>query len=93
MTHATVLHDDFCFSNIIIADPQTMGLGLRKISQRKVKRANEYSHIDWLKLYKKYCDNTVAINIDKDQRQLELRRLFKLPLSKLVFKLKNRSPF
>ncbi|MCD9502674.1 LPS biosynthesis protein WavE [Photobacterium phosphoreum] len=91
--HDIIVWERFLASNIIIADPQTMGLGLRKISQRKVKRANEYSHIDWLKLYKKYCDNTITINIDKDQRQLELRRLFKLPLSKLVFKLKNRSPF
>ena len=90
--HDIVVWERFLASNIIIADPQTMGLGLRKISQRKVKRANEYSHIDWLKLYKKYCDNTISITIDKDQRYLELRRIFKLPLSKLAFKLKHRTP-
>ncbi|MEC6815531.1 WavE lipopolysaccharide synthesis family protein [Photobacterium toruni] len=91
--HDIIVWERFLASNIIIADPQTMGLGLRKISQRKVKRANEYSHTDWLKLYQRYCDNTVIININKEQRYLELRRLFKLPLSKLAFKLKNRKPF
>ncbi|PSU94929.1 LPS biosynthesis protein WavE [Photobacterium kishitanii] len=90
--HDIVIWERFLASNIIIADPQTMGLGLRKISQRKLKRANEYSHIDWLKLYNKYCDNTISIVIDKDQRYLELRRMLKLPLSKLAFKLKNRLP-
>ncbi|WP_181319304.1 WavE lipopolysaccharide synthesis family protein [Photobacterium kishitanii] len=87
-----VTWERFLASNIIIADPKAMGLGLRKISQRKVKRVNEYSHIDWLKLYKKYCDNTIPINIDREQHQLELKRLIKLPLSKFAFKLRNRLP-
>ncbi|MGS4879936.1 WavE lipopolysaccharide synthesis family protein [Photobacterium damselae] len=80
----------FLASNIIIADPESMGLGLRAISKRKLKRANEFSHIDWLKLYKKYCDNTVEIHKDRHQWLLELRRAFKLPLSNLTSSLKNK---
>lgn len=90
--HDIVAWERFLASNFIITDPEMMGLGLRGISKRKVKRANEYSHIDWLKLHKKYCDSTVSINITKEQRFLELRRIFKLPVSKLMFKAKNRVP-
>ncbi|ELV7516551.1 LPS biosynthesis protein WavE [Photobacterium damselae] len=79
----------FLASNIIIADPERMGLGLRAISKRKLKRANEFSHIDWFKLYKKYCDNTVVIHKDRHQWLLELRRAFKLPLSKFSSSIKR----
>ncbi|MCG3816503.1 WavE lipopolysaccharide synthesis family protein [Photobacterium damselae] len=80
----------FLASNIIIADPETMGLGLRKISKRKLKRANEFSHIDWLKLYKKYCDHSVTIPKNYHQWLLEIRRAFKLPLSNLSSRFKHR---
>ncbi|WP_318472703.1 WavE lipopolysaccharide synthesis family protein [Photobacterium leiognathi] len=79
----------FLASNIIIADPGTMGLGLRKISKRKLKRANEFSHIDWLKLYKKYCDRSITIAKDYQQLSLEIRRAFKLPLSKFSSSIKK----
>lgn len=79
----------FLASNIIIADPQHSGIGLRKISVRKLKRANEYSHYDWLKLYRKYCDPSLKIPFSPGQQLLELRRFFKLPFSYLGYKLKH----
>ncbi|MGR2766051.1 WavE lipopolysaccharide synthesis family protein [Photobacterium ganghwense] len=82
--------ESFLASNIIIADPENSGIGLRKISIRKLKRANEYSHIDWLRLYRKYCDARQPMTYTAQQLLLELRRLFKLPLSKLVYKLSHR---
>lgn len=84
-----VAWERFLASNIIIADPETMGLGLRKISKRKLKRANEFSHIDWLKLYKKYCDRSITITKDYQQWSLEIRRAFKLPLSKFSSSIKK----
>ncbi|MDO6526828.1 WavE lipopolysaccharide synthesis family protein [Motilimonas sp. 1_MG-2023] len=67
----------FLASNIVIVEPEIMGLGLRKISQRKFKRANEFSHIDWLKLYKTHCDSTVHIPFTLEQLRLSLVRLVK----------------
>lgn len=80
--------DEFLANNIIITDPETMGLGLRPASLRKVKRANEYSHLDWLKLYHKHCDKQQNVPFSSKQLQLELRRFFKLPMSKLYTKIK-----
>ena len=78
----------FLANNIIIADPETMGLGLRIHSKRKLKRANEYSHLDWLKLYRNYCNKKQTIPFTFDQFQLQFRRFFKLPVSKCYMKFK-----
>ena len=67
----------FLASNIIIAEPKVIGLGLRKVSQRKFKRVNEFSHIDWLKLYKKYCDPNASSPFSIEQCRLETIRLIK----------------
>ena len=80
--------DEFLANNIIIADPEVMGLGLRDASIRKIKRANEYSHIDWLELYQKYCNKKQKIPFSKAQLGLSIRRFFKLPISKLYTDLK-----
>ena len=80
--------DEFLANNIIIAEPEMMGLGLRPASIRKFKRANEYSHLDWLKLYGKHCEKQQQVPFSSEQLSLDLRRLFKLPISKLYTKIK-----
>ncbi|RJG49548.1 WavE lipopolysaccharide synthesis family protein [Motilimonas pumila] len=79
----------FLANNLIIADPETMGLGLRRVSERKQKRANEYSHDDWLALYKTYCDEDFTIPFSLQQAWLTTRRLIKLPISGSYFKLRH----
>ncbi|MCE2594008.1 WavE lipopolysaccharide synthesis family protein [Motilimonas cestriensis] len=67
----------FLASNIIICEPENMGLGLRKISKRAFKRANEFSHLDWLVLYKQYCDPTISTPFSFEQIRLSAVRLIK----------------
>lgn len=67
----------FLASNIVIAEPEQMGLGLRKASIRKLKRANEYSHIDWLKLYQTYCDPHINVPLQWEQLRLMAMRAIK----------------
>lgn len=74
--------DIFLANNIIIAEPNDIGLGLRKISIKK-KRVNEYSFTDWLKLYRLYCDSNASISITISDIKLQLRRAIHLPISKL----------
>jgi hypothetical protein len=83
--------DRFLANNIIIGDPETMGLGLRAASTRNFKRANEYSHLDWLKLYRKHCDKQQVIPFSLAQLSLSCRRFFKLPISRLYTKIKRRN--
>lgn len=80
--------DEFLANNIIISDPEFIGLGLRDTSIRRKKRANEYSHLDWLTLYQKYCNKKQKIPFSKAQLGLSIRRFFKLPISKLYTDLK-----
>lgn len=79
----------FLANNLIIGEPESMGLGLRKISKRKQKRANEYSHADWLSLYKAHCDNDYDIPFNLQQAWLVARRMVKLPISGGYFKLRH----
>ncbi|HIF9313685.1 TPA: WavE lipopolysaccharide synthesis family protein [Photobacterium damselae] len=74
--------DIFLANNFIIAEPNKIGLGLRKISIKK-KRVNEYSFTDWLKLYRLYCDSNTPISITISDIKLQLRRAIHLPISKL----------
>ena len=67
----------FLASNMIIAEPEYMGLGLRKISKRAFKRANEFSHLDWLALYKQHCDPSISAPFSLEQVRLSAVRLIK----------------
>ncbi|WP_318477689.1 WavE lipopolysaccharide synthesis family protein [Photobacterium leiognathi] len=72
----------FLANNIVIAEPNNIGLGLRKISIRK-KRVNEYSFVDWQKLYRLYCDPKSPVPLNLNYVILQLRRSIHLPFSKL----------
>lgn len=83
----------FMASNLVILEPQQLGLGLIKRFIPKSKRPNEMSYLDWLLLYKQYCDpNTQASRLELF-RTLGWRRLVKLPLSRLKFKSKAVKKF
>lgn len=75
----------FVASNLIILEPETIGLGLRKISQRRTKRINEFTDTDWLGLYKRYCDTGLAIPYSRQRLAIALKRSLCQPFSRLWY--------
>ncbi|MCF1438054.1 MAG: WavE lipopolysaccharide synthesis family protein [Shewanella sp.] len=81
--------DRFMASNFVVLEPQQIGLGLIDRFIPKSKRPNEMSHLDWLLLYKKYCDQTYPASSLALFYSIGWRRLFKLPFSHLKHVLKQ----
>ncbi|ABL98317.1 WavE lipopolysaccharide synthesis family protein [Shewanella amazonensis] len=79
--------DRFMASNLRVLEPEQLGLGLIARFIPKAKRPNEMSHLDWLLLYRRYCDPTYPASAVKLFTSLGWRRLLKMPLSYLKFRL------
>ncbi|MGS0682197.1 WavE lipopolysaccharide synthesis family protein [Shewanella sp. 125m-7] len=79
----------FIASNLVVLEPEQIGLGLIKRFIPKSKRPNEICHLDWLLLYKKYCDPSAAVSRFDVFKAIGWKRMFKLPFSYLKYQLKK----
>lgn len=80
----------FMASNLVVLEPEQIGLGLIPRFIPKSKRPNEICHQDWLLLYKNYCYQNAPISQLDVFKTIGWRRMFKLPFSYLKFQLKSK---
>lgn len=80
----------FMASNFVVLEPKQIGLGLIGRFIPKKKRPNEMCHLDWLLLYKCYCDASYSASKLKLFKEIGWHRLVKLPFSAAKYKLKRR---
>ncbi|MBL4915264.1 WavE lipopolysaccharide synthesis family protein [Shewanella schlegeliana] len=71
----------FIASNLVVLEPEQIGLGLIQRFIPKSKRPNEICHQDWLLLYKQYCDPSIAISKFDIFKTIGWKRMCKLPFS------------
>ncbi|WP_345886891.1 WavE lipopolysaccharide synthesis family protein [Shewanella algae] len=79
--------DRFMASNLLVLEPEQIGLGLIKRFIPKSKRPNEMSHLDWQLLYQHYCDPKFPASKLALFSTLGWRRMLKMPFSYLKFRL------
>ena len=80
----------FIASNLVVLEPEQIELGLIDRFIPKSKRPNEISHLDWLMLYKQYCDPNATVSQFEVFKTIGWKRMLKLPFSYFKYKLKNR---
>ncbi|MBY6188360.1 WavE lipopolysaccharide synthesis family protein [Marinobacter hydrocarbonoclasticus] len=84
--------DKFVASNILLDEPAEIGLGLRKLSLRRKKRVNEFTHHEWCELYNRHCGGTLPMLDGTGWKEMQRRRLAKLPFSWLKTRLLDWAP-
>ncbi len=73
----------FVASNLVVAEPALIGLGLREISIRNRTRPNEMRHFDWGTLYRRYCDPSYRPGWSRERLTIQLKRSLVYPLGRL----------
>ncbi|MBY6017876.1 WavE lipopolysaccharide synthesis family protein [Halomonas denitrificans] len=84
--------DKFVASNLLLDEPERIGLGLRKISLRAKKRVNEFTFHEWCELYNRHCGGELPLDSAAFWRDMGRRRLGKLPFSWLKTRLLDSAP-
>ncbi|MFQ6372858.1 WavE lipopolysaccharide synthesis family protein [Shewanella sp. YIC-542] len=81
------LWERFMASNLRVMEPEQLGLGLIDRFIPKHKRPNEMSHLDWLLLYRRYCDPNYPVSALTQFTHIGWQRMLKMPLRRLKFRL------